>query len=202
MFNFFKKTDKVKKFWKWFEKNKDHFTDLEFEGEKKLNKILKKLQKIEEGLSLEISNEVNGVREIVISAEGDIDKFPIVKEIVKNAPIIKGWKTVAFRQPAREDFVLHYGDLQLSPSQLYFYPIVEEDALDIIIFGEGFQDKDPDILAHYGLIMLDNVLGEFNCVIKVRHYDFLDIEDAEDQNMLRPLTELSTFLENFYMNKN
>lgn len=163
---------------------------------------MEQLHQIGEGLSIELSNETNGIRELVISAEGDMDKFPLVKEVVAKAPAIVGWKIIAFRQPAAEDFTLEYENVQLTPSELYFVPVVENNFLDILIFGKGFKNYDFETLAHYGLIMLDNVMGEYNSVMKVRHYDFVDLEEVADPSQLRPLPEINAFLEDFYQNRN
>lgn len=202
MFNFLKKADKIDAFWNWFVQNKKQYESLEDDQDERLDVLSELLNKVESGLSIEISNDSMETHGIIISAEGDIDKFPIVKEIVAKAPFIAGWKVTAFRQPAMEDFTLEYEDIQLTPSQLYFEPVIEENALDIIIYGYGFKKHDFNELMHYGLIMLDNVMGEYNCVTKVRHYDFLDLEEAEDLEDLRPLPEINAFLEDFYYNKN
>ena len=202
MFSLFKKTDKIIAFWNWFGQNKALFENLDDDREGKMDILLKEIHKIETGLSYEISNEYEGMREIVISAEGDIDKFPIVKEIVSKAPQIEGWRAVAFRQPMIENFTLEYEDMRLSPSEMFFCPVIEDNALDIIVFGKDFKKYDMDVLSHYGLILLDNVMGEFNCVTKVRHYDFQDLEDLEDDNDVRPLNEINDFIDHFYMNRN
>jgi hypothetical protein len=202
MLPLFKKADKIQKFWKWFDLNKEKFEDMDEERDEKLDQMLGQLHKIKAGLSVEISNNKQGTREITISAEGDIDKFPIVKEIVAGAPVIQGWVAIAFRQPTPVDFTLEIADLRLTPSELYFVPLIEKDALDILIIGEGFNAYDFEMLGHYGLIMLDNLMGEYNSVTKVRHYDFLDLDEVEDTSELRPLLQINSFLEQFYLNQN
>ncbi len=132
---------------------------------------------------------------MTISPEGDRDKFEIVKLIVQKAPTIKGWKIIAFRQPIGFDFTLEYQDIRLTPSELYFFPIRDKESLDIIIYGKGFNKYDSNTLAHYGLIMMDNVLGEYDCVTKIRHYDFRDISELFDTGDLIPLTEIRSYIE-------
>ncbi len=198
----FNKDAKIREFWNWFTTHRGEFEDLGEHREEKLDLMLEKLGNIQTGLSIEISLETEGDRELVISAEGDMDKFPIVKEIVAQAPTIKGWQIIAFRQPATDDFTLAYEDIELTPSELYFAPIVEQDSLDIIVYGEGFDKYDYDELGHYGLIMLDTLMGEYNCVTKVRYYDFKDLQEAADRSNLRSLSEINTFIETFYLNKN
>ena len=83
----------------------------------------------------------------------------------------------------------------MTPSELFFFPIRDEESLDIIIYGKGFKEHDFNTLAHYGLIMMDNVLGEYDCVTKIRHYDFKDISDLSDNDDLIPLTELRSYID-------
>ena len=190
------KQDPIERFWNWFIKNKDELHKInDTKRDEILNKILSQLKKVQPELSIEISREENGIREMTISPEGDRDKFEIVKLIVQKAPTIKGWKIIAFRQQIGFDFTLEYQDIRLTPSELYFIPIRDQESLDIIIYGKGFNKYDFNTLAHYGLIMMDNVLGEYDCVTKIRHYDFRDISELLDTGDLIPLTEIRSYIE-------
>jgi hypothetical protein len=107
MFGLFKKKDKIEVFWKWFAENKNTFEQTDsMTRDENLNLILSKIHDIEYGLSVEISEETKGIRELTISPEGDKEKFQIVKDIVSKAPQIQGWTIIAFRQPANFDFTL------------------------------------------------------------------------------------------------
>lgn len=189
------KTQKIADFWTWFDANKSEFEDLESKSNQKLDSIIKRLSTIEPELSIEISNEKEGLREIVITPEGIREKFEIVEQIVSLAPVIEGWKVVAFRQPIGEDFMLQYGDLELTPSNLYFFPIETDGSLDIIIYGDGFGDHEEDVLNHYGLIMIDNILGEYNFVTQVRYCDFQELPDESERSGLLPLSQLRAFID-------
>ncbi len=191
----FKKKDPIEAFWNWFLIHKDQFhkTDDSNKG-LHLDMILAKISKVQPELSIEISREQNGIRELTISPEGDRAKFEIVESIVAKAPAIDGWKIVGFRQPIGFDFTLEYQNIRLTPSELYFYPINENGILDLIIYGNNFNHYDFNTLAHYGLIMMDNVLGEYDCVTKVRYYDFKDLSEVEDKKGLIPLKEIREYL--------
>ena len=193
---FFKKKDSIEGFWNWFTKHKDDLNKIDNNNRDQiLNRILSELSKIKPELSIEISKEENGIREMTISPEGDRDKFETVISIIEKAPKIEGWKFVAFRQPLGFDFTLEYQGIKLTPSELFFFPIRDEESLDIIIYGKGFIEHDFNTLAHYGLIMMDNVLGEYDCVTKIRHYDFKDISELSDTDDLIPLTELRSYID-------
>ncbi len=193
--SFFKKKDPIEKYWNWFTINKDKLNNIdESNKDQKINMILSELNKIQPELSVEISNEENSIREMIISPEGDRKKFKIVQSIVEKAPKIEGWRIIAFRQPMGFDFTLAYQNIKLTPSELYFYPIKDKQSLDLIIYGKGFSKYDYNTLAHYGLIMMDNVLGEYDCVTKIRYYDFKDISEINDISELIPLIEIRNYI--------
>ncbi len=193
---FFNKKDPIESFWNWFTKNKDKLHKIDDSNKDEvLNEILSQLRKVQTELSIEVSREDNGIREMTISPEGDRDKFEIVKSIVKKAPKLDGWEVTAFRQPMGFDFTLNYQNISLTPSELFFFPIRENGSLDIIIYGKDFKEYDFNTLAHYGLIMMDNVLGEYDCVTKIRYYDFKDISELKNTNDLIPMTEILNYIE-------
>ncbi|GGF07644.1 hypothetical protein [Hymenobacter cavernae] len=191
--------DKIKNFWTWFVNNKESFEHLnESSRDEKLDLIIEHLQPITDGLAVEVSSEIKKTRALVISPEGDKTKFSVVRRIVDAAPLMQGWKVTAFRQRDTSDFILEYRSLKFTPSEMYFHPLVEGDSLDLIIYSKGIKNHNPDTVALYGLITLDNVLGEYDCVMEVRDYDFQDLDDEKDKSDLRPLKELPRFVDNFH----
>ncbi|SFS73347.1 hypothetical protein [Mucilaginibacter polytrichastri] len=190
--------DKVSVFWKWFSNHKTEFEYLDDKNrDQKLDLILEHLHPISEGLAVEVSDEYKGVRDILISANGDKNNFSAVKNIVNSAPLIKGWTVTAFRQRANKNFTLKYQDIYFRPSQMFFYPIIKNDSLDLIIYVKGLKSHDSDKVNYYGLIAMDNVLGEYDSVTKVRYYDFEDLGNNKDRN-LKPVTNLPKFIDSLY----
>jgi hypothetical protein len=188
--------EKIRVFWQWFDSHKQEYASLTADNqEAKINTLLEKLQEIEPGLSVELSAEV---QEIVISAEGDTAKFALVEEIVGSAPPLDEWDVTAFRQPRQEDFTLQYGDIELTPSELYFLPIEENEQLDIIVYGLNFRQYNYNKLAHYGMIMMDKVMGEYNAATKVRYYEFKDLEEAKHSDDLIPLLQINDYIEAYH----
>jgi hypothetical protein len=188
--------EEIRAFWQWFDSHKEGFEDLINENQKaRMNVLIQKLHAIDDELSVEISADI---QELVISAEGDTTKFALVEEIVRQAPPLENWDVTAFRQPRLEDFTLQYEDMELTPSELYFLPVEDHDQLDIIVYGIGFRQYDYPKLAHYGMIMLDKVMGEYNVATKVRYYDFKDLEEVKNSEDLIPLSEINDFIEAFY----
>jgi hypothetical protein len=188
--------ERIHTFWQWFDSHKHQFENLTADNqEAKINVLLKKLQEIEPDLSVEISALS---QEIIISAEGDTTKFALVEEIVSKAPPLEEWDVTAFRQPRMEDFTLQYENIELTPSELYFLPVEENDKLDIIVYGIGFREYEYNKLAHYGMIMMDKVMGEYNAATKVRYYDFKDLGEVKNSEDLIPLMEINDFIEAYH----
>ncbi|MDO1445587.1 hypothetical protein Q0590_04970 [Rhodocytophaga aerolata] len=188
--------EKIAAFWQWFDTNKEQYANLTQEDQAaKLSILIDKLHDIDSELSVEIASEI---QEIVISAEGDTSRFALVEEIVSKAPALEEWDVTAFRQPRMEDFTLQYEEITLTPSELYFLPVEDNDQLDIIVYGLGFSQYKYTKLAHYGMIMLDKVMGEYNVATKVRYYDFKDLAEAKNSEELIPLSELNDYIEAFH----
>lgn len=188
--------ESIHAFWQWFDSHKQQYEQLTQDNqEASLTILIEKLHEIDSELSVEISSEI---QEIVISAEGDTAKFALVEEIVRQAPPLEEWDVTAFRQPRMEDFTLQYEDIELTPSELYFLPVEDHDQLDIIVYGIGFRAYNYNKLAHYGMIMLDKVMGEYNVATKVRYYDFKDLQDVKNSEELIPLMEINDFIEAFH----
>src|SRR5215203_1369275 len=94
----FKKSDPTSAFWKWFHDNSRLLLAMKGPHEPTMNAITARLHEIHPDLVYEI--EVHGaLRRFVVSADGNRALFPLVLDIVKQAPAIPGWSIAAFRQP-------------------------------------------------------------------------------------------------------
>jgi len=193
------KKDNIDAFWNWFELNKSAFENIDSTNQdEKLDLILSHLDLIAEDLTVEVSDVYNGERNLVISPEGNISKFKVVKEIIALAPNIKGWTFTAFRQPVNEDFTLRYDDVIFKPSEMLFSPVIEANKLDLIIYSKNVNNRNIDKIRKYGVIAVENILGEYDFVTKVHSLEFRDIEDAKDTSQLRPAKHLKAFVDSFF----
>lgn len=199
MFNIFKKKDPVEKFWQWFAENKARFeTNPDVEPVPDLDPILAELRNVSDGLSVEVSREWKGVRDLVISANGDKSKFSVVQEIANRAPRIEGWTVTPFRQRANMAFVLETPSIRLATDEMHFEPVSTDSDLDLVVYAENVRGLDKDMLSHFGMIVIDNVLGEYDSVMKVRNVEFRDLADASDKEKLKPISDLPKFVDDLY----
>ena len=195
--------NKIEDFWNWFVLNEGEFYDInENNRDGKLDLILEKLSVIQSGLAVELSEEFNNKRELVISADGDREIFSMVEKIVTKAPKVNNWIITPFRQRIQEDFSIEYGGILMTPSRMFFSPLIDEGFLDLIIYAEDISGFDEDEILYIGLLVIDGVLGEYDCVTKVRYYDFHELNKVKEKSDLVPLANLPKFVDEFYQRKN
>lgn len=191
----------IEEFWTWFVAHRSEF---EAVTPKDSNDILitigERLRTISDGLVAEMSPAAEGSRELTISAEGDRRKFPIVKEIVSKAPKLDGWVFTAFRQPAKKDFILTAEGIEYDTSKMFFVPLVEGKQFDLIVYTDNLDEKDEDRAFRFGMVVMDNFLGEYDAATKVRRYGFRDLNNLKDRSELRKLNELPKFIDEFHRN--
>ncbi|GGK88240.1 hypothetical protein ACD591_19145 [Rufibacter glacialis] len=189
-------------FWSWFIENQEKLRSI-LKGEHDyIDLILNELSKIKRGLAVEFEGTADNIL-MTISADGILENFDTVKNLIENAPSIQHWKFIGFRQPVPKEKIknitVKVSGVQLDPIQLKFLPIVEDDRLYIQIFHEGLTDENENIISYGSLMLLDNIIGEYDCVTKVAGNEFYDLKESEEFiEDLRPLTEMGDFLEEYY----
>ncbi|MDB5120075.1 MAG: hypothetical protein JWN56_1293 [Sphingobacteriales bacterium] len=202
----FENEDSIESFWKWFSKNQTRFRDFKGNPTKSdiyLNEILAEGRKIKDGLAFELELPKEGTINLTVSANGDTSLFSKVQEIVSKAPKIQGWRVLAFRQRISEsqvtDMVLKTGNHTLDPKQIAFLPIISGKTLDIIVYVPDITEENRNEVANGSLMLLDNILGEYDCVKKVRSYDFQSFPSDKRQLLqLQPLTEIAKYVDAFH----
>jgi len=196
----------VELFWEWFVANEQDLKKFETDPDRYLNMIMEEGKKVSRGLAFELEPPKNGIINMTISANGNKELFPIVEDLVKQAPNIQGWKFIAFRQRTNPEYVktmtLKGNGFILEPDKMKFFPIFTGDTLDIIIYTNGVTTENVEEVSNLGFILLDNIIGEYDCVKKVRYYDFQNLPSKKsDLKTLLPLLDLASWIDDFYKNK-
>jgi hypothetical protein len=206
MLNIFKKKDPIDEFWNWFVKNRKAFEDLPSHdddyAQRQLRLISRELQKVSDGLLVEVSKNAEGLRDLTITAEGNTQKFPIIQQIVERSPEIPGWKITAFRQPMPVGIVLNAGDLEYNPVEMFFEAFDDNGELDILIYAKNLAKVEKEKAFHFGMVLMDNFLGEYDTAVSVRRFGFRDVAEVEDHDALFPLTGLPAFVADFHRTNN
>lgn len=200
------KDKQIRLFWNWFVANEKRFSKVT-NNDEVLKEILNHASTIEGGLAFEVKSIKNGIKSLTISADGVKQLIPTVQKMVEKSPKIKGWKFIAFRQKKDKKLateIIYLSDqLKLEPSKMKFFPIVENDSLQLIIYSPGINKENYNEIFYGGSVLLDNLVGEYKFMTQVDNYDFHNMPTRkEDLNQLTPLFELSAFIDNYDTKKN
>lgn len=147
-----------RKFWEWFEKNKDEIFDFELDQERILDKLSDRLARVHRDLTFEFVPKEDGHREFVVSAGGLKQAFPAVSSLVSAAPHLDRWRIIAFRPRRSPLYHIQIGDKSLDPDDLEFSLFAAGSAIGVQLFIPGFREDDTT-LKQIGYLMLDNALG-------------------------------------------
>jgi hypothetical protein len=207
MFGLFKKVDSTEKFWSWFKENERRLRNFEENPDRYLTEVLTRAKKIQPGLAIEFEPAKTGMINMTVSADGDRNLFNVVQNIIDRSPTIDGWKFIAFRQRMNLEQVkgmkLKAQNHELDPGKMKFLAMADGDTLDLIIYTKGVAEENFNQIAYGGLLLIDNILGEYDCVTKVRNYDFHEMPTENDElDKLLPLLDLSAYVDKFHDSKN
>lgn len=144
-------------------------------------------------------------REIIITANGNPLYFNYVTNLVKSAPIIKGWKISAFIPPklnieemeAGMDEPYIFCDLVMKTSDMKFTPLNPDSPkskLDIMIHLIDYSIYyDNKILLDAVFIVVQDLLGEKSLF---ENLNFVQLgKMPEDTSNLIPIYELQTYID-------
>ncbi|WAC75076.1 hypothetical protein OU995_10410 [Roseateles sp. SL47] len=188
----------ISSFWRWLVDHQADLNALESPEHPFWDVLLSRLQELDEGLWFEVSMPGDDVRELVITAEGDWELFPLVEAMVSVAPDVPGWDFVALKPAMGFDFSIRYEGLDLEPRQMWFEPLVDEDAPEVLglrIAIPGFNDDQEQAFANGLLVILDTALGEKSAATDVDVVELCELpEDPQEEGFL-PLPELSSYVE-------
>lgn len=117
------------------------------------------LAAIDERLGAEIE-DVEGTREVVITAGGEAEAFDLVRELVASAPSLPRWSFRALRPGVGFDFEVQAGVLEFSAKQLSFQALSPAEAPSQLAIRLLVPNPQLDEWAELGLRILELGVGE------------------------------------------
>lgn len=191
----------AKTFWDWFLTNNNAFfflNQIEDKAVKEdlLSEFLKKLHEYSNGLFFEIGGYPDEEQELIITAQGNKTYFPKVLELVNEAPKIKNWKIIAFKQPKEPDFITSYNGLELDPQKMWFSPLKNPNnakALGIKVLINDFNPKKKQEYLFPIQIILDNILGEYSNAENIIHVEIGSLPEDHESKFIK-LIELPNYI--------
>lgn len=185
-------------FWKWFLEHEDKFFHYEQYHTDLLEETLEKLKDIQENLVFEIGPEIDGKRDLILSANGLKEGFASVIELSKSAPELDRWIIIPFRQrKGNLDIQIQIEDITLSPEDIFFTYNSSSKKLDIDLYIAGIDEEDERIF-HVVLLLLDNVIGEYDVEMKIDKIDIHPLAEIKDATKLYSLKELPGIIDQHF----
>ena len=193
----------VNLFWNWFSDNNERLTMLGDLDEKEQQSLLEELQEqldaYCEGLMYEMGEPTPSGRTLTFSAEGDMDLFRYVVELVDNAPDLDWWEFVAFKQPKGTDLKVTFDKYRFETKQMYFMQLESEEEPDIlgirVALPNPVADDDDQLVGVY--VTLEAMIGEFDCSTLIGYLDTCAIPPEPFKAGFRPLDDFPEFVEWF-----
>lgn len=152
------------------------------------------------GLALEISgSDADAVVDLIITAHGSIDRFPLLMQVVAAAPKLQHHAVRAFRERTEQpDFPIGMDGFELSTSEVLIACGQDDGQAALEIrFGREIPQDYQDHARNMAFIMIDHVLGEYDFAVKVGAVDF--VEESQDHHAeWTPLSELPPVFDRYW----
>jgi len=197
--------NKIEAFWDWFEANQENYADFDkayddnpVETSELLEQLIQELQKFSEGLFVLIKS-MNEPKELIITAKGKKEYFADALALVKYAPSIKGWKTIATKPSYGLDFDFELSGVKINPDALTFMPLEADeypDDIAIRIFHKAYtqeQSAQQTAVVVGAYTALDILFGEIDAQLNFQYIDFDDMPHPKEQDF--PLAQLEEYIE-------
>lgn len=177
---------KAEAFWSWFDQNKDKYLNLEVSNQEELlDELLEELQKYHPELYYEIAiDEEYEDNQLIISAEGVLEYFPVVEELVAASPIFEEWTIFALKPPKGFDFELEHKDVVLKPSDLIFMPLEHPEhpgKLGLQIAIPSYKEDEHEDYLWSAEMLLEACLGEKASVMEIDYVDVCGVKGLPDK---------------------
>ena len=190
---------KYQVFWNWFLKQAPYiYTQLETDTENIALDLTEKLKEVDDQLEFEIPFDFEEeYRELIISADGILDKFQVVKELVSEAPDIPHWKITAFRPRLHQrNQIIDLDGISMDYHDVFFTYRETEEGLEVDAYIKGYDGSDNRYV-HLYFLLLDSLIGEYDSVTVIKRTSLFPFERSKG---LYPFQELLQIVDE-YKNK-
>ena len=134
-------------FWNWFSKNPDKFVSITDNDDEVidnlLDEILAHLAPFSNELFVYVGKLDDTTDELIISADGKIENFKLVKELVSKAPVINNWKITALIPP-KDINGIRFDDLIIPINDLAFHPLINSENIslvNIVLYIKNYEER-------------------------------------------------------------
>lgn len=192
----------AKHFWNWFKENNSAYLFLNTVDagikQQLLDTMQEKLHLFCDSIFFEIGGAADQDQELIITAEGDVNYFAQVEELVNAAPQIPNWSFIAFIPPRDADFEIDYEGVQLNANDLYFDPMEsanEPGKLGVRVYIPNYEIVRNDKWLRPAIYkILDTILGEKSFASDVRFVEIAQLSDDPVGDGFLHLSQLPQYI--------
>lgn len=197
-------------FWDWFLENIDRietYQSGEFREDNKdgsiskqdqlLDDLIKELHYYNDNLYFEISTQ-ESINEFIVTADGDVEQFFSVHELVSRAPTLSNWKFTAFKAGVGFGFYTQHEGVKYDPGELWFLPIRSKSTSDNLALRIGipnFSDIKHEYSEEAMWIILETALGELECAKSIQYVEVGSLPHKPDEKGYIELPDLKDFID-------
>lgn len=186
-------------FWSWFVENLDN---IRIEAERSNNfeiesKILTtKLRELRDDCMVIGRKKPEGILELIFSADGNLQHFAFIEQLVEDAPGIEGLDFIALKPEHNiEKSGVVLNGITYSKDNLHFIENRFDDLpdeIDISIIHPEVTDENRNEISKGVCVFLDNFLGENKFATTIDFFDVVNPEEAGAD--LIPIEKLKAYL--------
>lgn len=183
-----------KRFWKWFQDHANSLAAVRSGEEPILQKLDRELRRVHPNLAFEMGWGDDEQLEFIVSANGIRSIFPIVEQLVAEAPALANWKIIAFRQPKESVSEIRYENFLLKVEDVWFSYKHRMDKVDLTLYIRGLSPTNEQQAIGASFILLDNALGEYLVATGIGLIEHKALPDQPSARGFQPLSEIRTIV--------
>lgn len=185
------KAEPIPALWTWVAAHVDELKAVQTGKEPVADALGEKLDAIDSGLTFELGLGKEPF-ELIISADGKKELFPLVKQVVAAAPQIAGVKVIAFRPRKDAGFRLTVNGVTVGGPDVMYTAIADPARPGLIaltLYVKGLTPENETDVKGSAFLLLEAVLGEFDLETKIGGIEFLAAPKKTPAGA-KPLAEL------------
>lgn len=163
------KADPVADLWAWVPAHLDELKAVQTGQEPAADALGGKLDAIDPGLTFELGLGREPF-ELIISADGHKELFPVVKRVVDAAPAMPGVKVIAFRPRKDPAFRLTVEGVTVGGPDVSYVAVADDGRPGLIaltLYVKGLTPENKDAVEGAAFLLLEAVVGEFDLETKI-----------------------------------
>lgn len=186
---------RISSFWTLFRDCADELRKTESSETAVYDSLLKRIQEIEEGLFIEFCVEPEG--ELIITADGKRELFPIVDRIVSQAPQVSRWKIFALKPKLGLPKSVRWEGSAFETQEIAFDPLESEnpDSLGVRFLVPLMREQDIEHAHSAILLAVDHLLGERKFSLSIDYTEVRTLPTGSSVNDFIPLHQLEDYVD-------